>query len=93
MNTISLNSLWSYLQSLALTPDNKKWLAEHLYESVKEEALVEGSMNHLSATTHLLSEEELPESVRRLIGVAAPVAEDDINGIDAYYSHLEQKYA
>ena len=37
MNTIALNSLWSYLQSLALTTSNKKWLANHLYEAAKEE--------------------------------------------------------
>ncbi|MBQ8050388.1 MAG: hypothetical protein IJ197_02270 [Bacteroidaceae bacterium] len=36
MNTVSLNSLWSYLQSLSLTASNKKWLADHLYESVEE---------------------------------------------------------
>ena len=35
MNTASLNSLWSYLQSLSLTKSNKKWLADHLYESIK----------------------------------------------------------
>ena len=35
MNTVSLNSLWSYLQSLSLTTGNKKWLADHLYESVR----------------------------------------------------------
>ena len=37
MNTVSLNSLWSYLQSLGLTTSNKKWLAEHLFEAAKEE--------------------------------------------------------
>ena len=37
MNTVSLNSLWSYLQSLGLTTSNKKWLADHLYEAVKED--------------------------------------------------------
>ena len=36
MNTISINSLWSYIQSLGLSTSNKKWLADHLYESVKE---------------------------------------------------------
>ena len=36
MNTVSLNSLWSYLQSLSLTASNKKWLADHPYESVEE---------------------------------------------------------
>ena len=38
MNTLSLNSLWAYLQSLALTASNKKWLADHLYESIKAES-------------------------------------------------------
>lgn len=37
MNAISLNNLWSYLQGLTLTPSNKRWLAEHLYESATME--------------------------------------------------------
>ena len=37
MNTASLNSLWSYLQSLSLTANNKKWLANHLNEAAREE--------------------------------------------------------
>ena len=37
MNAISLNNLWSYLQGLTLTASNKKWLADHLYESAKIE--------------------------------------------------------
>ena len=37
MNALSLNSLWSYLQSLSLTTSNKKWLADHLYEEVRSE--------------------------------------------------------
>ena len=35
MNTVSLNNLWSYLQGLTLTASNKRWLADHLYESAK----------------------------------------------------------
>lgn len=38
MNTVSLNNLWIYLQSLTLTTSNKKWLADHLYESVKKDS-------------------------------------------------------
>ena len=38
MNAISLNNLWSYLQSLSLTTSNKKWLADHLYEAVSKES-------------------------------------------------------
>ncbi len=37
MNAISLNNLWSYLQGLTLTANNKKWLADHLYEAAKVE--------------------------------------------------------
>jgi len=37
MNTISLNNLWVYLQGLTLTANNKKWLADHLYESARSE--------------------------------------------------------
>lgn len=37
MNSVSLNNLWSYLQGLSLTTSNKKWLADHLYEAVKED--------------------------------------------------------
>ncbi|MCR5851189.1 MAG: hypothetical protein K6G92_10875 [Bacteroidaceae bacterium] len=35
MNAISLNNLWTFLQDLKLTDNNKKWLADHLYESVE----------------------------------------------------------
>ena len=37
MNTISLNNLWVYLQSLNLTASNKRWLADKLMESIREE--------------------------------------------------------
>lgn len=37
MNTISINSLWSYIQSLGLSTSNKKWLADKLMESISEE--------------------------------------------------------
>lgn len=50
MNTVSLNSLWSYLQSLSLTTSNKQWLADHLYEAAKAEADKEKSMKELLIT-------------------------------------------
>ena len=33
MDTISLNNLWSYLQGLSLSANNKRWLASHLIET------------------------------------------------------------
>ena len=32
MTAIALNNLWTYLQSLSLTNNNKDWLAERLIE-------------------------------------------------------------
>ena len=87
MNAISLNNLWSYLQGLALTANNKRWLADHLYEEVKEE---ERESLKAPRTHVLLTENELPEIVRSLIGIAAPVTEDDLDGRKAYYEHLNK---
>ena len=39
MDTVSLNNLWSYLQGLSLTSQNKRWLANHL---ISAEDLAEG---------------------------------------------------
>ncbi len=33
MNAISLNKLWSYLQSLSLSSSNQRWLGERLIEA------------------------------------------------------------
>lgn len=34
MNAVSMNNLWAYLKGLALTSDNRQWLAEKLAEPV-----------------------------------------------------------
>jgi hypothetical protein len=33
MNAISLNNLWSYIQGLSLTANNRRWLADRLIET------------------------------------------------------------
>lgn len=33
MTAIAMNSLWTYIQSMALTDRNKQWLADRLIES------------------------------------------------------------
>ncbi len=96
MNSISLNNLWSYLQSLTLTANNKKWLADHLYEAAREETEADRKgkkLEQLNGIPLATSENELPEIVQSLIGIADAVDEDDINGREAYYTHLAQKYA
>ena len=74
MNAISLNSLWSYLQSLTLTTSNKKWLADHLYEAAREETQADNIMKPI---------EQLSPELQAIIGFAKPVTpcEDDINEI------------
>ena len=37
--TISLDGLWEFLQSLSLSTNNKKWLADKLIESSQEDQL------------------------------------------------------
>ena len=37
MNTISLNNLWTYLQGLSLSANNRRWLANHLMEAAESE--------------------------------------------------------
>ena len=51
MNTLSLNNLWSYLQGLALTASNKKWLAQHLYESVETKSAQQETLRKARAMT------------------------------------------
>lgn len=36
MTTTALNALWTYLQSLSLTPQNREWLANKLVTPYKE---------------------------------------------------------
>ena len=38
------------------------------------------------------NEEPIPDIVMSLLGAADPVAEDDLNGREAYYQYLEEKY-
>ncbi len=33
MNTVALNNLWSYLEGLSLSANNKRWLGERLIDS------------------------------------------------------------
>ena len=89
MNVTSLNNVWTYLQGLTLTAGNKRWLADRLYESSRQEKENRSTENSGIAVPHLLSESELPEIVRDLIGVAAPTHDGEVR--DVYYSHLAQK--
>lgn len=62
MNAVSLNNLWSYLQGLTLTASNKKWLADHLYESAIIERRVVGASAEIEHPK--TREEKLAEAAR-----------------------------
>ncbi len=40
MATISINSLWSFIQSMSLSANNEQWLADKLHESALTNCLV-----------------------------------------------------
>lgn len=39
MNSVSMNNLWNYLQGLALTANNRQWLANKLINTKKENTI------------------------------------------------------
>ncbi len=85
MNAVSINTLWSFLQGLKLTANNKKWLADHLYEDIKEET----QADHIVKPIGQLSPE-----LQAIIGFAKPNAQhiDDINGDFARTEYINEKY-
>ena len=82
MNTVSLNSLWSYLQSLNLTASNRAWLIEHLHEATPAEAKAD---KILAESYKMKTIDQLSPELRAIIGFAKPIVavDDDINGDDA----------
>ena len=45
MATISLNSLWSFIQSMSLSANNEQWLADKLHESAISKKQAEKNKN------------------------------------------------
>lgn len=39
MNSVSLNNLWTYLEGLSLTANNRKWLAQKLVGARREDVM------------------------------------------------------
>ncbi|MBQ7496082.1 MAG: hypothetical protein IJT75_10110 [Bacteroidaceae bacterium] len=87
MNALSLNNLWSYIQGLALTTSNKRWLAEHLYEAASKEGQATPPVDfHINKEDLVLSPEIL-EPVKDI----APLPQDfDFN--QARTNYIMQKY-
>lgn len=54
-------------------------------------SLIEGYLSRLVQQENA-SEEAIPDIVLSLLGAGDAVAEDDLNGREAYHSYLEEKY-
>ena len=107
MNATSLNNLWTYLQGLTLTASNKRWLADHLYESAKkveqpishEEKLSEAARirkekeKALWANMPRISKEELVPS-QKILDIVKDVEPmpDNVDIETLKYEHLTKKY-
>lgn len=47
MTALAIDKLWNFLQSLSLTANNKRWLAERLIESANEQSVVADNKSDL----------------------------------------------
>ena len=88
MNSVSLNNLWTYIQGLTLTPSNRKWLADHLYESVKDDGQTPRPTDKLRLTSEdLILSPEMYEPVKNV----TPLPQD-FDFDKARTDYLMQKY-
>ena len=54
--------------------------------------IVEKFLERLISSQDETSEQDVPDVVLSLLGAGEPVAKDDLNGRNAYYHYLEEKY-
>ncbi len=107
MNAISLNNLWSYLQGLTLTASNKRWLADHLYESAKAEEKPQTHEEKLADAARIRKEKEkalwadVPRMNKEDLKISPWVEEivkdvepmpDDVDIEQMKYEYLMKKY-
>ncbi len=90
MNATSLNNLWNYIQGLTLSASNKKWLADHLRESMQADNVL--SSNADSKKLVITKEDlELTPLVASIGETLNPIPNDcDDDSVVAEY--LTEKY-
>lgn len=54
--------------------------------------MIEGYLARLVASKETTMDEETPDVVLSLLGSGSPVEKDDLNGREAYYGYVEEKY-
>ncbi len=62
--TVSLDTILNFLHSFSLTADNKKWIADHLYEEAKAEEKV----IHTIKNKRKMSDKERDELFEKMVG-------------------------
>ena len=76
-------------------------ISNHVYQQAQMYALskglnlnavIENFLVSLMSNGHNEKEEVVPDVVLSLLGAGEPLAEDDLNGREAYYQYLQEKY-
>jgi len=55
-------------------------------------AMIENFLRHFVSKSQTAQKTEVPDIVLSLLGAGSPIGDDDINGREAYYKYLEEKY-
>ena len=87
-STIIMNNLLNLIQSMALTANNKRWLADHLYE----EAELEETPKVKISTTSVSKKRKLQIDPRVAIMFQGTSLPEDFDEKKAYGEYLYQKY-
>lgn len=85
MTSLSINKLWSFLQSLSLTASNERWLAERLLESANAKTVTTVMKQENALSNYQLSPEILKMTLKNRKQVS-----DMID--DSLHESLEEKY-
>lgn len=85
MTSLSINKLWSFLQSLSLTASNERWLAERLLESANTKTDIKEGIQENKWANYNFSPEILHLTLKNRKRVS-----DDIE--ETLFEALEDKY-
>ena len=87
MTTIAINKLWSFLQSLSMTANNERWLAERLLESAEAKSKKKEEVKPVASSwaNYQLS----PEIVNMTLKNRKKVSDSIENSL---YEAMEEKY-
>ena len=84
--TVVMNNLLNLIQSMSLTNNNKRWLADHLYEEINAE---ERPMAKAKSTSGRRKLQIDPRVEKMFQGVSLP---EDFDEKKAYGDYLFEKY-